>query len=102
MKKRALAEQKFRPLKKEMQQTFRRIKQAVQANAIPPRKDVDEFVQQVQVMVSYPGFGDDAYPAIVSASQILSEHSARHDLDGTVQALAQIIALQRRCHDGIK
>lgn len=98
MNKKALADQKFRPLKKQMQQTFKRIKQAIRADSIPEKRDVDEFNCQVAIMVSYPGFGDEAYPEIVSASRILLEHSSKRDLNGMRQALAQILALQKRCH----
>lgn len=101
IRKKSLAEQKFRPLKKQMQQTFKRIKQAMQEDTIPQKKDVDEFVSQITIMVSYPGFGDQSYPAIVAAGKTLAECSARRDLDGLKQSLAHIMALQKRCHNDI-
>jgi len=95
-----VAEQKFRPLKKQLQQTVKRLSQSVRADGLPARQDVEEFVSQVAIMVSYPGFGDDAYPEILAASQALAERAARGDLAGLKEALATVQALKKRCHAG--
>lgn len=98
MSTKTLAEQKFRPLKRQMQQTFKRIKQAVLADILPDKRDVDEFVSQIGVMVSYSGFGDAAYPTIVAAGKTLAEHSTKRDIEAIREALVHIQALQKRCH----
>jgi XXXCH domain-containing protein len=95
-----LAEQKFRPLKKEMQRTFGRIKRSVQAEIMPDTKDVCEFVEQVAMMISYPGFGDGSYPQFLSASEALASASVAGDREGVNAALQAIVILQDRCHQG--
>jgi XXXCH domain-containing protein len=93
-----VADQKYRPLKKAMQQTMKRIERSVHAGALPERGLVEEFVSQVRIMVSYPGFGDAAYPEILAASAALAESSANADLAQCHQALTAILALKKRCH----
>jgi len=95
-----LAEQKFRPLKKMMQQTFARINRSVQAEIMPEKPVLSEFVEQVRIMVSYPGFGDAAYPQFLSASEALAAASARGDREGVEEAVQAILILQNRCHEG--
>ena len=100
MDRKRLAEEKFRPLKQRMRGTVQRLKAAARAGTLPERGVVAEFVDQVRVMVSYPGFGDAAYPDFVEASEALNQSATRHDLDGYRQALANLLALQERCHAG--
>ena len=94
-----LAEQKFRPLKKLMQQTFACLKQSVQAETMPEKRAVSEFVEQVRIMVSYPGFGDEGYPALLSASEALAAASIKGDSVAVKDAVAEISVLQNRCHE---
>lgn len=98
MDRRTLAEQKFRPLKKAMQQTFKRLRQAGQAGTLPEGGVVEEFIDQVRVMVSYPGFGDAAYPEFLAASRRLAACQTKADVAQFRETLATIATLQTRCH----
>lgn len=98
MNNKALHELKFRPLKKAMQQTFKRLRQAAQAGVLPNRRLVDEFSDQVRVMVSYPGFGDASYPELLAGSARLAAGHAQADIKQFKEALAAIVTLQARCH----
>lgn len=98
MERERIAEQKFRPLKKMMQQTFKRLKQAAQAETLPERRVVNEFIDQVGIMISYPGFGDAAYPLLQEACEMLAESQAKADRALFHEAMAAIIDLQNRCH----
>jgi XXXCH domain-containing protein len=93
-----LAEEKFRPLKKRMQATVKRLKDAAQDGRLPERADWTEFIDQVGIMVSYPGFGDAAYPELVKASAALGASCARRDFADFSKALIEILALRTRCH----
>lgn len=95
-----LAEQKFRPLKKEMQQTFGRIKQALAAELLPRQRDVTEFIWQVKIMISYPGFGDAAYPELLALSEALGKAQAAGEMVAVQLAVQSIVMLQDRCHQG--
>ena len=98
--RRQLAEEKFRPLKKMMQQTFSRLKGSVQAEALPDRQVVYEFMQQVKMMISYPGFGDAAYPEFLSASEALATACSQGDQHGVQAAVQALLTLQDQCHQG--
>lgn len=100
MERARLAEQKFRPLKKMMQQTFTGIKRAVQASALPEKRAVDEFTEQVRIMISYPGFHDAAYPEFLAASEELNAACADGDKARAKAAVQAIVILQNRCHQG--
>jgi len=99
MERARLAEEKYRPLKRRMQATLKRLKAAAREGRVPEREVVAEFVDQVRIMVSYPGFGDAAYPEVVAASEALGQSAVRHDPEGFRQALADILSLQERCHN---
>ncbi|MDD5758797.1 MAG: GAK system XXXCH domain-containing protein [Desulfobulbaceae bacterium] len=94
------AEQKFRPLKKEMQRTFSRIKRSLQADIWPERRDVVEFMEQARVMISYPGFHDEAYQEFLSAVEAMVAAHAAGERDDAQDALRLILILQNRCHQG--
>ena len=98
MERKRLLEEKFRPLKKRMQATVKRLKEAAQDGVLPRRQDVTEFIDQVAMMVSYPGFGDAAYPALIATSAALGRCCARQDVDGFSKSLAAILAQRSECH----
>jgi XXXCH domain-containing protein len=98
MERRRLLEEKFRPLKKRMQATVKRLKQAAHDGVLPERQDVSELIDQVGMMVSYPGFGDAAYPAFLAATEALGKCCSRRDVDGFTKALATILAQRTKCH----
>lgn len=98
MSRETLAELKFRPLKKAMQQTFKRIKQAAQADTMPETGAVIEFAHQARLMTSYPGFGDASYPRFLAAIDALALCKTVADLARFKEVVAEICALQSQCH----
>jgi len=98
MDRKRLAEEKFRPLKKRMQATMKRIKEAALTGTLPDRGLTSELLDQVRIMISYPGFGDTAYPALLMATEQLDEALSRKDIDGFQKALTAILSLQKQCH----
>lgn len=90
--------EKFRLLKKALQQTFRHIRQAARDGALPEARHVKEFATQVEIMVSYAGFGDAAYPQLLAACARLTACSAQADPHGVHEAVAAIIVRQHQCH----
>ncbi len=101
MDRETLAATKFRPLKKAMQQTFREIRRSAENGGLPERSVVAEFVAQVGIMVSYPGFGEAAYPELQAAAAELADSTERADLERCRRAVAVLLALQERCHAGL-
>jgi len=97
-----LAEQKFRPLKKAMQQTFKRLQQEAQTDVMPEKQVVLEFMDQARLMVSYPGFGDADYPQFLAVSDRLAASHAKADMTEFREALAAIVSLQARCHAALE
>jgi XXXCH domain-containing protein len=69
----------FKRLKKNMKKTFKAISEQVSASRLPERSDLDQFFADSEKMVSYPGYGDEYYPAYQRACQALKNAADRLD-----------------------
>ena len=83
-----LAEQKYRPLKKRIKRSFKKLKESLKRNELPPRGLVDDFMAEASVMVSYPGFGDEHYQDFSDACAALRKAREVGDLDLFSEKLA--------------
>ena len=97
-----LAEQKYRPLKKRLKKTFKKMKGCLERNELPPRSLVDEFMAEAVVMVSYPGFGDEHYLDFTEACLALKKARDAKDLELFTEKLARISWLKKECHQRFK
>lgn len=61
----------YKSLKKRMRASFKALRQAVQAGAMPPPQAVASFLSDSLLMVEYPGYGDEHYPAYRAATEAL-------------------------------
>ncbi len=93
-----IAEQKFRPLKHQLQKVFKDMRFSLQDNTPPAAALVAEFIQQVEIMVSYPGFGDENYPDFLEACRQLGCLTPETPLPVWQRYLEVIAALRRHCH----
>ncbi len=97
-----IAEQKFRPLKRQLQKLFKDMRFSLQDNTPPAAAVVAEFMQLAGVMVSYPGFGDKNYPDFLKACRQLGCLGSDTSLLVWQQHLEVIDALRRRCHQVLR
>jgi XXXCH domain-containing protein len=97
-----LAERKYRPLKKRLKKTFKKIKGCLERNELPPHSLIDEFMAEASVMVSYPGFGDEHYQDFTEACVALKKASDAKDLGLFAERLTHISRLKKECHQRFK
>lgn len=97
-----LAEFKFRPLKKGLRLTFRQMREAVESGRLPDKTVLTQFVDEVTLMTSYPGFGDEFYEPFLRACQELLELFKADNQAGFAKQLALIHTLKKECHGRFK
>ncbi len=81
-----------------MRQTFLRLGQAIYDQILPEQRDIDEFAAQVEIMVSYPGFGDSCYHRLQELCARLSQDRAAADMARLVKTMADLVELKGQCH----
>jgi len=97
-----IAELKFRPLKKGLQQSFKNLSNSIERNKLPDPKTLDRFLDEVSLMVSYPGFGDEFYGAFQEACLTLLNFHRANDIEGFSNQIASIQILKKLCHNRLK
>ena len=97
-----LAEQKYRPLKKRLKRSFKKLKERVEKNELPPRDIIENFMAEAAVMVSYPGFGDEHYQDFKEACAALRKASEAGDFALFSEKLSNISRLKKECHGRFK
>ena len=97
-----LAENKYRPLKKRLKKTFKKIKELDKKNELPPRSLLEDFLAEAAVMVSYPGFGDVYYQDFTEACNALKKAYKTKDLALFSKRLSDISAIKKDCHNRFK
>ena len=97
-----LAEQKYRPLKKRMKKSFKKIREWVARNELPPRSLVDDFHAEATVMVSYSGFGDEHYEKFTAEIDALKVARDQKDLALFEKKVADIVRIKKECHERFK
>jgi XXXCH domain-containing protein len=63
---------------------------------------MDDFMAQVKVMVSYPGFGDERYATFQGACEALYKAYKGKDLPLFVECFSVVISLKKECHHRYK
>jgi len=72
-------------------------------NGITPTASlVAEFTRQAETMVSYPGFGDENYPAFLDAVRQLSHLHSDTTLPIWQRQLDNITERRQHCHESFK
>ena len=93
-----LVDQKYRPLKKMMKKISKNIAGSVADKQLPSAMVMDDFMAQVKVMISYPGFGDERYSAFMAACDVLYEAYNEKDRSFFDECFAVVISLKKECH----
>jgi len=97
-----LADQKYRPLKKQIKKNFKNLSASIETNKLPAASLIDDFMAQAKAMVSYSGFGDDRYAVFMSACEALYEAYLQKDSVLFAERLATISSIKKECHHRYK
>lgn len=93
-----IAEQKFRPLKKSLQIPYKKIKNDLEDGRLPDSTVIAEFITLSQIMISYPGFGDEYYQEYSKACLALEKACRSKDLSAAQESFSLIRQLKHDCH----
>lgn len=100
------ADEKRRPsysrLKKRMKAQYRDITRSLQDHRLPEPDVVDAFMADSARMVTYPGKGDEYYPAYTAACQGFAQALAAGDAGLAAERWDAVRLLMRDCHDRYK
>ena len=94
----ALAEEKYRPLKKAMKKSFVLLKESLDSGRWPPKAALEQFLAEARVMISYPGFGDQFYEDFWQGCQALLAAHEEQDLARFRECLELVRARKKECH----
>ncbi|MGJ3521772.1 GAK system XXXCH domain-containing protein [Nitratidesulfovibrio sp. D1] len=76
----------YKSLKKRMRSSFKALRRAVQAGAMPPPEAAASFLSDSLLMVEYPGYGDEHYGAYRQATEALRAALEAAPTDGSPAA----------------
>jgi XXXCH domain-containing protein len=90
---------KYKQLKKRMKKDFKQILEAAQQGALPAPGIVQTFLDDCDLMVTYPGKGDPYYDVFAKATHELSRAFHDEDLEAFVKACDKMDQIKHECHD---
>ncbi len=93
-----IAEHKYRPLKKRLRGFYNKIKAALNRGTLPNSAILSDFMALTQIMVSYPGFGDDYYDYFRKSCLAFEKACRENDLSKAQEAFSTIMQLKHDCH----
>lgn len=98
----AVAEEKYRPLKKAMKKSFAVLNESVEQERLPPAAAVEQFLAEAKMMIAYPGFGDEHYPEFAQGCEALAAAHGEQDLPRFRELFAGLRARKKECHGRYK
>ncbi|WP_051444952.1 GAK system XXXCH domain-containing protein [Desulfocurvus vexinensis] len=94
--------EKYSRLKKRMKQSFKAIRSSLEAGRAPAAEAVASFLADSDVMVCYPGHGDEFYLDYSRACRELARAWEAGDLAAMAGAAEALEARKNECHDRYK
>ena len=88
----------FKPLKKQMKESFKLIFKAIHQDALPPAYAVASFLADAGEMATYPGKGDEHYPRFVEACEGFSEAFSEGDMPRMRLLVDDLNHMKAECH----
>lgn len=85
-------------LKKRMKKSFKNIIYALHENTWPAMVDIDDFIQDSERMVLYPGKGDEFYSTYSEAVTRFREAVQTQDMEAAYQAAHLLNTIKTQCH----
>ena len=94
-----IAELKFRPLKKALQKSYKKIRFSLQDDRLPDARVFEQFMMETVIMVSYAGFGDEYYEGFRAACLDMEKAYKKNDLDLFQAKFNRVKELRQQCHE---
>jgi XXXCH domain-containing protein len=92
------AEQEYKTVKKSMKQQFKAIQESLALGRMPKRAIVEAFTVECARMTSFPGRGEEDYPAFLDSLRQLRHCMALGDTPGAWRAVLELAEIKRTCH----
>lgn len=94
----APAKPKYKDLKKRMRSSFKLLLKTIHDGVMPPEEAVVSFLEDSELMVSYPGYGDEFYASYTEACEAFKAAYEAKDLDKMHETIDVLIHEKSRCH----
>lgn len=88
----------YEDLKKRMKSSFKMIVKMVHDEQLPPKAAVDSFLADSELMVSYPGYGDEYYDEYMQACEAFRKAFASGDVAHCRETVIAISKQKGQCH----
>lgn len=88
----------YKQLKKDMKADFKAVFQAVHQNRMPPQEAVTAFLKGADLMVTYPGYGDEYYDEFINACVAFRSAYESGDLARMHDTVDAIQGIRGHCH----
>ena len=85
-------------LKKRMKKTFKIIGDRLKNGSIPSNMEMELFCENAELMTTYPGHGDNMYPAFLELVSAFREAFHQVDIQKCQVKFAEIEAMKKTCH----
>ena len=92
----------YKKLKKRVNKTFKAIKETLAMDELPEASVIESFVSDSELMISYPGYGDENYGAYKKACKALKSAFDKKDIAKIKTRYEAIKQLQEACHSEYK
>lgn len=92
------AKPKYKDLKKRMRSSFNMLLKMIHDGEMPPDAAVVSFLEDSELMVSYPGYGDEFYESYTNACNDFKAAYEAKDMEKMHEAIDVLIHEKSRCH----
>jgi XXXCH domain-containing protein len=93
---------KYKTVKKRMEKCFKSMGDALKKGIMPSKAEVDLFMADSELMVNYPGKGDEHYEQYAKLCVQLNVACENADIAAMKEKYAELKAMEKLCHDQYK
>jgi XXXCH domain-containing protein len=93
---------KYKTVKKRMDKCFKSMGDALKKGIMPEKGEVDSFIADSELMVAYPGHGDEHYDQYAKLCVQLNVACENGDLVAMQEKHAELKAMKKLCHEQYK
>ena len=90
---------KYKSLKKRMKKPWKMIRETLALGNLPDRALVEAFVKDSELMVTYPGKGDEFYGAYTVGLERFAAAYEAGDVQAAADAAQALERMKKACHD---
>lgn len=93
---------KYKSLKKSMKKPWKDLLEVAAAGQLPDSALLREFLDDCELMMSFPDEGEEYYAAFKATMQDVQAAAASGDAEAFSQALGRMDVVKKQCHDEYK